>query len=350
MKGNLTGTIIKKKEKIGFYLSFLDRLIVNRLLLQEKQYLQYPENLMAWKILYTAIFIILSISIASAAPDNYKVTYTINIQENGSAIWNVEYRTLLSTKEDFDSFENYSSQLNSTYLVEFKELMQRSAQEAAEATPRTMVARDFNGEAMIQSTPTGKYGVVQYTFIWTNFAKTDQNINIGDVFVGGLYLSNDNTLIIQYPKGFTVEQVTPPPDQSRDEMIWYGLRSFSAGEPRIILSKPSVTSTTVVTLVVIVLLIVGTVFLAKRKKEAEEEETFTEIPETNIQIPEIEMMDVEDRIMNILKESGGALYQSEIGRQLNLPKSTVSSALNELHGKNLIRKIKKGRENLIRII
>jgi len=40
-----------------------------------------------------------------AAPDNYKVTYTINIQENGSAIWNVEYRTLLSTKEDFDTFE-----------------------------------------------------------------------------------------------------------------------------------------------------------------------------------------------------------------------------------------------------
>ena len=96
--------------------------------------------------------------------------------------------------------------------------------------------------------------------------------------------------------------------------------------------------------------IVGGVFLAKRKKEAEEEETSPEIPETNIEIPEIEMMDVQDRIMNILKESGGTLYQSEIGRQLNLPKSTVSSALNELHGKNLIRKIKKGRENLIRII
>jgi uncharacterized membrane protein len=277
------------------------------------------------------------------------VTYTINIQENSSAIWNVEYRTLLSTKEDFDFFENYSSQLNSTYLVEFKELMQRSAQEAAAATTRTMEARDFNGEAMIQSTPTGKYGVVHYTFTWTNFAKTDQNINIGDVFVGGLYLSNDNTLIIQYPKGFTVEQVTPPPDQSRDEMKWYGLRSFSAGEPRIILSKPSVTSTTVVIFVIIVLLIVGGVFRAKRKKEAEEE-TSPEIPETNLEIPEIEMMDVEDRIMNRLKESGGALYQSEIGRQLNLPKSTVSSALNELHGKNLIRKIKKGRENLIRII
>jgi hypothetical protein len=46
---------------------------------------------MVWKILYIAIFLILSISIAIAAPDNYKVTYTINIKENGSATWNVEY-------------------------------------------------------------------------------------------------------------------------------------------------------------------------------------------------------------------------------------------------------------------
>ena len=304
---------------------------------------------MSLKILYIAIFCLISISIVSAAPDNYKVTYTINIKENGSAIWNVEYRTLLSTKEDFDSFENYSAQINSKYLVEFRELMQRSSQEAAVATARTMVARDFNGEAIIQSTPTGKYGVVHYTFTWTNFAKTGQNINVGDVFVGGLYLSNDNTLIIQYPQGYTVEQVMPQPDQIRDGMIWYGLRSFSAGEPQIILAKPSFTSTIAVILVIIGLFIAGGVLFVKRKKEAEEK-TSPEIHETNIQIPEIEMLDVEDRIMKILKESGGTLYQSEIGRQLNLPKSTVSSALNELHGKNIIQKIKKGRENLIRVI
>ena len=178
--------------------------------------------------------------------------------------------------------------------------------------------------------------------------RTDQNINVGDAFVGGLYLSNDNTLIIQYPKDYTVEQVTPQPDQSRDEMIWYGLRSFSVGEPRIILVKPSFTSTIVVILAAIVFLIVVGMFLVKRKKEAQEK-TSPEIHETNIQIHEIEMMDVEDRIMKILKERQGALYQSEIGRQLNLPKSTVSAALNEMQGKNLIQKIKKGRENLIRI-
>ncbi len=302
---------------------------------------------MNWKILHLAIFFILSISIANAAPDNFKVTYTINVKEDGSATWSVEYRTLLSIKEDFDSFENYTSQLKDKYLIEFSELMQRSALEAANATARKMIAKDFNGEAIIQSTPTGKYGVVNYTFTWTDFAKIDEKINVGDVFVGGLYLSGDNSLIIQYPHDYTVEEVIPRPDQSRDELIWYGIRSFSVGEPRIILAKPLFPWITVIMAAIIILSIAAGVFLIKRKKEVD---TPQEISENNIEIPEIEMMDLEERILKLLKENGGALYQSEIGRQLNLPKSTVSSALNQLNDKNRIQKIKKGRENLIRMI
>jgi uncharacterized membrane protein len=53
--------------------------------------------------------------------------------------------------------------------------------------------------------------------------------------------------------------------------------------------------------------------------------------------------------MKLLKEGGGELYQSQIGRQLALPKSSVSSALNHLQDEKCILKIKKGRENLIRI-
>ncbi len=67
----------------------------------------------------------------------------------------------------------------------------------------------------------------------------------------------------------------------------------------------------------------------------------------NVNLPE--MMDLEDRIVVLLKENGGSLYQSDIVKKLDLPKSTVSSALNGLHTKNTIQKIKKGRENLIRL-
>lgn len=254
---------------------------------------------MNWKILHLAILFMIWISIANAAPDNYKVIYKIDVKENGSAIWNVEYRTLLSTQDELYSFENYTSQLNSKYLVEFKELMERSAQEASNGTSRKMDATDFKGEANIQSTPTGKYGVVHYFFTWNNFAKIDQKINIGDVFVGGLYLSNDNTLIIQYPPGYTLEQVIPQPDKSGDELVWYGLRSFGKGEPWIILNKPLFPWITVVMGIIIVLSMAAGMFLIKRKKEGEGNIP-QDIPETNIEILETEMMDLEDRILKLL--------------------------------------------------
>jgi uncharacterized membrane protein len=291
------------------------------------------------------IFLIFT-SIAHAAPDNYMTTYTIDIKENGSAIWNVEYRTLLTTNDDFNSFDNYSKQLKSVYIPEFMELMQRSASEAASATSRSMVARDFSGNTSIQSTPTGKYGIVSFTFTWTNFATLDP-LNIGDVFAGGLYLSKDNTLIIKHPSGFTVEEVTPKPDQSRDELIWYGLRSFGAGEPRITMSKPAFPWGTVVIIVVFIAVsVVAGSYLIRRQKENITDPQ----PAQNVEITELDMMDVEERIIKILKEGQGELYQSEIGRQLDLPKSSVSSALNQLHDKKLILKIKKGRENLIRLV
>jgi len=63
---------------------------------------------MNWKILHLAILFTIWISIANAAPDNYKVIYTIDVKENGSAIWNVEYRTLLSTQDEINSFDNYT--------------------------------------------------------------------------------------------------------------------------------------------------------------------------------------------------------------------------------------------------
>ena len=301
---------------------------------------------MARKLLYLTIIFLISSSIAATAQENgYKITYTININEDGSAVWIVEYRTLLTTKDDFSSFENYTQQLQSVHLNEFKALMQKSASEAAVATSRNMIAKDFSGDAAIQSTPTGTYGVVHYSFTWTNFAKTGPSVNIGDVFVGGLYLSKDNTLIIQYPSGYTVEQVAPQPDQSREGMIWYGLRSFGAGEPRIVLSKPSFPLLTAVLAVIVVFIVGAGAYIYLRKIRVEKE-----IPEDVAgNITEADMMDLEDRIVKLLKESGGSLYQSEIGRKLELPKSTVSSALNELYNKNIIQKIKKGRENLIRL-
>lgn len=291
---------------------------------------------MTGKIAYLVVILLFFLlPLAAAAPNDYKITYTINVSSDGTAIWNVEYRTLLVSKEDFDSFENYSKQLNPVYLKGFKELMLNSVSGASNATSRNMAAGGFTGDASVQSAPTGTYGVVRYSFAWTNFARIGPNIEIGDVFIGGLYLSKDDTLVIRYPSGYSVESAVPQPDQERDGLMWYGTRSFGASEPRIVLMKAQ---SWWVPAVLIILSIAAVALFMARKKSA-----------TMENIPGTDMMDLEDRIVRLLKENGNALYQSEIGRRLELPKSTVSAALNELHSRDLIEKVKKGRENLIRL-
>ncbi len=312
---------------------------------------------MVRRILYLALIFLLFINTALAQENGYKITYTIIVTNNGAATWHVEYRTPLVSKDDFDAFENYTMQLKSVHLEEFRQLMVKSVSEAANATSRKMIAGGFTGDAEVQTAPTGTYGVVHYSFTWTNFAKidSDQKMNIGDVFVGGLYLSKDNTLIMQYPSGYTLEKVMPQPDQISDGLLWYGLRSFQAGEPEITLIKTSTPWMQYVFIIFIVLLAAG-IFSYIYKIRGKKEEKLVKNAKDDIteasteSITESELMDLEDRIIKLLKEKGGSMYQSNIGKLLGLPKSTVSSALNELHNKKVIQKIKKGRENLIRLI
>ena len=304
------------------------------------------------RILYLSmLFLLLASGISAAQENGYKITYTINIDNDGTAKWYVEYRTPLISKADFDAFENYTSQLKSVYLKEFKGLMEKSVSEAANATSRKMIAGGFTGEAKFETAPTGTYGVVHYSFIWTNFAQKDSrgNINVGDVFVGGLYLSKDNTLIIQYPSGYTVENVSPNPDQVRDGLIWYGLRSFNSGEPGISFLNSSIPWTTYALIASALIFIAAGAFIYLRKARGENK--IEEVPEpASDTITGADLMDLEERILKLVKESGGSMHQSDIGKSLGLPKSTISSALNELHNKNMIQKIKKGRENLIRLV
>lgn len=315
---------------------------------------------MAAKIAVVFLLFLLLLSTVSAATDNgYKTTYTINVKDDGTATWYVEYRTQLVTKEDFDAFENYTEQLKPVYLNEFRELMQKSVSAASNATTRKMMSGGFTGQASIETAPTGNYGVVSYSFTWTDFAKldSDKNLNVGDVFVGGLYLSKDNALIIQFPQGYTVDQVSPQPDMVRDGMIWYGLRSFNAGEPNIVLLRPSIPW--MLYALAVIILVAGAVIIFKIRRDnvqvtgapsGEVTETAVETHDEAADLGNMaNMMDLEDRIVALLKESGGSLYQSDIVKKLDLPKSTVSSALNGLHTKNTIQKIKKGRENLIRL-
>ena len=283
---------------------------------------------------------------APVAPDS-SITYTITLKDDGTANWHVEYRTLLAADEDVRAFDSYTKNVSFTYLPQFQDLMQRSAAQAAAATSRPMEITDFAGDTVIQSTPTGRFGVVYYSFSWKNFAKTGTNLAIGDAFAGGMYLAKDNTLVIRYPSGYTVSVTEPAPDQVRDGLIWYGQRSFGAGEPRLVVEKPGFPWLPVLLGGGIVLIVIAGLYgvILKRRRSEPDEPEVAAVP-----LSEADLLSLEERIIQLLKTSGGEQYQSEIVKNLGLPKSTVSATLNDLHKRGSIQKIKKGRENLIRLI
>jgi len=284
---------------------------------------------------------------AAPVPPDSSITYTITLKEDGTADWHVEYRTLLAADEDVRAFDSYTKNVSFTYLPQFQDLMQRSAAQAAAATSRPMEITDFAGDTVIQTTPTGRFGVVYYSFSWKNFAKTGTNLAIGDAFAGGMYLAKDNTLVIRYPSGYTVRVAEPVPDQVRDGLIWYGQRSFGAGEPRLVVEKPGFPWLPVLIGGVLILIVIAGLYgvMVKRRPSEPDEPEVAAVP-----LSEADLISLEDRIIQLLKTSGGEQYQSEIVKNLGLPKSTVSATLNDLHKRGIIQKVKRGRENLIRLI
>lgn len=290
---------------------------------------------------------------AATVPD-YTTTYTITISDDGTALWNVEYRTPLTTDEEVSAFESYSQDLASRYLPELQALMQNSAAQAAKGTGRQMSVENFNGNAVIQTNPTGKFGVVTISFYWTHFADPDGGLSVGDAFVGGLYLSKDNTLVILYPDGYGVSSVEPAPDQQDgNKLVWYGVRSFGNGEPAIVFEKTTFPFVLVIAGVVLFIIVLSGLIVYRRKKNEDSPSPAAILSEETEDpaepLSDADRLGIEDRILRQLRENGGEQYQSELVKILGIPKSTLSSALNGLHDRQIIIKIKKGRENLIRL-
>ena len=306
---------------------------------------------------YVAITLLLFLCIlplATAASTTDSATiYTITLHPDGSALWAVEYRTPLATDDDQAGFQNYSADINSVYLPQLEDLMQHSSSEAAMATSRPMTVGNFSGSAVVQTSPTGQFGVVTYTFDWSNFSVQEGGLVIGDSFAGGLYLDQNSALVIRYPAGYSVTSVDPVPDQqSGNSLTWYGEREFDAGEPQVVLAAPAFSFLPLIAGIAAVIIAAAGIMVYRKKRSSQPgpDKEPGEPGEAAPALSGADLASLEDRILGLLRAHGGERFQSEIVKELGLPKSTVSSTLNDLHQRGIILKIKKGRENLIRLV
>lgn len=168
-------------------------------------------------------------------PDN---TITrIDLADDGSATWEITFRTRLANDTDVAEYERFQERFRSNtsrYLDPFTERMTGVVAAANESSDRTMRAAEFEAETGIQEVPR-RWGTVSFRFTWTGFAAVDGDAVVaGDVFAGGFFIGEDDALAIRAPDGYAVADASPEPDGSGDGVVeWQGREDFDDGQPRV---------------------------------------------------------------------------------------------------------------------
>ena len=281
---------------------------------------------------------------------------SIDILENGDATWTIEKRLPLvdqAEAEDWDAFIK-GEQDEEQYQKDIKEFRDRIAwfiDSAQRLSNRSMEAENFNISYATARTLTGVFSLIRYSFEWKNFSRMESgNIIIGDAFSEGMMLSSDNVLVIKIPDGYEVASASPGFDRrDGNRLIWDGrtFRSFNRGEPALTLT-PGVRVAWYMIAVVTFGLVTGTSLILWRRRARER-------AKNNISAPSSQDKEIEDTVWGeemieqYLTRSEGEAYQSDIVRESGLSKSKISSVLAQMKDDGRIIKIRKGKENLIRL-
>ena len=373
---------------------------------------------------------------AAAAEIVEQTTFTIEVHENGNAIWTVEKRLPLTASE-INEWEGVikKGQNISRYQNQIKDNLDGLLRSAQNSSNRSMEIENLNISFGTQKTLSGSTGVILYSFEWKNFSRTDSGkILIGDTFSEGSVFSLDNKLIIKIPSGFEAQNVSPSFDKREgNSLIWDGTgirngtsyQGFSKGEPSLVLTRNGTVINhdtvpdTLPTIVLIpaVILISGTLLVVWKRSRSHNRrdnaaltyntenealrtgdieagamqagdvgigsakadnsgdkgvqigDTDADIVQTDKSIAEAaaqinnengesqppfpylpeEFLGDEEMIERYLTKCGGQAYQSDIVRDSGLSKSKISIVLAKMKEDGKVIKIKKGKENIIRL-
>ncbi len=172
----------------------------------------------------------------SIDPDD--VLLAVDVEADGDAVWTVEYRTRLDSEDEEDAFEDLQADVEAdpdAYTESFRERMEATADDASAATGREMAVSEMTIATDRVEIPR-EYGIVTYTFRWSNFAAVDgDRLVVGDA-IDGLFLDDASELRIAWADDRALVEATPEPTETRGTaVIWRGPTTFSTGEPRVTL-------------------------------------------------------------------------------------------------------------------
>ncbi|WP_128478295.1 helix-turn-helix transcriptional regulator [Halorussus pelagicus] len=337
------------------------------------------------------------------------VEFHITVHENGTAEWTFTYQRTLNNETERQQFEQFAEEFNnnSTQLyTNFKQQARQLASEGQNVTERSMKAEKFGKRAEIGGIVNDNRGVVKMSFHWTSFARGDEEMTvIGDVFVGGLYIGPNQSLVVHAGSGLKFESVEPresaiPTEDSlasSESVTWQGERDFVDQRPRIKFEPLATTTTateettadggnvsTVTTNPAgqspsgedgwsLLMLFIGAVVVllglaAAFAYRQGDFDSFSGSSDTSNggdggsgttaagnggtttsepSVSDEELLTDEARVKKLLDENGGRMKQVNIVEETGWSKSKVSMLLSEMEEEGDISKLRVGRENII---
>ncbi len=333
-----------------------------------------------------------------ATPEGFTdAEFEIRVYGNGSARWTVRAGRSLDNQSEVDQFRAFAEEFETTETTAARNFEARARRLVAfgtNATGREMNATAFDRDARVVELGTTR-GVVELSFRWTNFARTDgQRVIVDDVFEGGMFIDTGQRLVIAHGDGLTFESVDPPPDSQSVEgdlgasetVTWLGERDFTDRRPRAVLVPPELAGEETTTgtdstatsapgedpaggpgllavLVVVIILVglgggfalySGAVGDFGRSGGGTESGGVTSADSAasagstdSAAVPEEEIVSDEKRVVRLLEDNGGRMNQVEIVEQTDWSKSKVSMLLSDMEEEGTISKLRVGRENII---
>ena len=270
------------------------------------------------------------------------VAYSVQINSDGSALWKIT--NFSDINADVDTFSGFQSKVSNVISL------------ASIVTQRTMEVDE--NSLQINTTISSQSKTTEYSFLWQNFSIIQgKQLIFGDVFkVNDFFnlLYGDDALSITYPSTLTVKSVNPAPyqrDDSTKTLDWARTQDLVNGKTEVVLTSTPVNGSSnqngqlyiiIVGVVAVGAALSGLAFFMLKKRKPITATAATPSEST-------ELVTEEDKILKLLKSSGGSMRQSDIVEQSRFSKAKTSQLLAVLEKNGVITRYKKGRDKIVNL-
>ena len=300
-------------------------------------------NFMKKAVVFIVLSTLLLLPVQSVCGSDH-LEYNVHVKTDGSALWKIIQATDIDAATE--SWEEFEDRIFFTVKA------------ASNSTGRDMAVDLTSLEMKTEILWEASSKTIKYSFCWQNFSLTEEGqISFGDVFSAGFFslLYGDGELYVVYPAEYDLKSISSPPnerDDSTQTLHWYRSQDFLSGEPRVLLASRDAGSnenSSLLTAALLGLAALSTVaiglFIFKQRRKGEEklsgldEFSYWQKAQSD-----------QEKILQLLRSSGGSLKQSVVCDKLRFSKAKTSQLLTKMEKNRLVMRRKKGKNKIVFLI